>query len=152
MIADKLTLTSFVFFAAFYPVNGEEITSCKSWAARIISFQGVVEERRVHTIGWQPVRLNNFYCPGDRIRTLETGQVLILLSDNTHFQIKSWTTITFLKDEQTKKPWYDRLKDLIPFLQPKPAQQKGDTLFINAAFFGACWRRRFKDLKTTVPL
>jgi hypothetical protein len=152
MILSKLILTPFMILAIFYPIASEETVICHSWVGKVVSFQGRVEEQRFQTLGWQPVQVNAYYCPGDRIRTLDAGQARILLYDNTSLQLEAWTTITFLKIKQTQKPWYNPFKKLIQYLQGKPLQPKDDTLFINAAFLGLCWRRCFNYLKRTVPL
>jgi hypothetical protein len=142
MTLDKLILAPFIVWVIFYPLVSEETAICQSWVGRVVSFQGEVEEQRFYKFGWQTVQSNAFYCPGDRIRILGAGQALILLPDNTYFQPDAWTTVTFLKNKQTQKSWYNYFRNLIQFLPCKPLEPKDDTLFINAAFLGTLWQRR----------
>jgi hypothetical protein len=150
MFLAKLILAPFVVWAVFYPLDSEETAVCQSWAGKVIFFQGTVEEQRFQKLGWQPIHLNAHYCPGDRIRTLNAGQAYILLPDDTYFQINAWTTVTFLKNKQVRKTWYNCFRNLIEFLQCNPFESKGDTLFINAAFVGTFWLPRLKAKKRLI--
>ena len=45
---------------------------CTEWAAKIVSIEGRVESLRASDTNWQAVKLNDTYCPKDRVRTLES--------------------------------------------------------------------------------
>ena len=54
--------------------------SCDPQVARATSVQGTVEMRRGAAASWQPVRLNDTFCPGDTIRVHERSRADIRCS------------------------------------------------------------------------
>ena len=51
------------------------------WVARAVSVQGTVESQKVGETQWQPVKLNDTFRPGDRLRVLERSRADIAMLD-----------------------------------------------------------------------
>jgi Tfp pilus assembly protein PilF len=77
--------------------------TCEKWAGKVVSAQGTVEVQRVGTAEWQPVKLNDTYCPGDVIRVGERSRADIALANDSLLRLNEKTTITLgaLKEERT---------------------------------------------------
>ena len=45
--------------------------TCERWVAKAVSVQGSVQALRTGEKQWRPVKLNDAFCPGDRIRAKE---------------------------------------------------------------------------------
>ena len=41
---------------------------CEQWAAKAVSVQGTIEFQGKADTGWQRVKLNDTFCPGDKLR------------------------------------------------------------------------------------
>lgn len=146
MVLDKLVLALIIVGAILYAHSDERLPPCESWVGKVVSLNGSVENKKQNQLEWQSVRINAIYCPGDVIRTLETGQATILLQNHSHLELEPWTTLTFSNPAQSNLPWLRCLfKSFIGFLQCKPLQHNTDALFINAAFFGSVWQDRIKQ-------
>ena len=65
--------------------------------------QGTVEARRAQAASWQPVRLNDAFCPGDTIRVQERSRANVALLDQSVLRLNAGAEITVeaVKDERT---------------------------------------------------
>ena len=77
--------------------------SCEQWVAKAVSVQGNVEARRVGETHWQPVKLNDTYCPGDKIRVNERSRAGLSLVNQPLLRLDQNTAITLggVKARQT---------------------------------------------------
>ncbi|HEY6072305.1 MAG TPA: FecR domain-containing protein, partial [Anaerolineales bacterium] len=77
--------------------------TCEKWAGKVVSAQGVVEVKRAGEAQWQPVRLNEAYCPGDTLRTDKKSRADIALSNHPVLRLDQNSTVTLggMKDERT---------------------------------------------------
>jgi tetratricopeptide (TPR) repeat protein len=77
--------------------------SCPESAATVVSVQGTVESQRAGATQWEPVRLNDTYCPGDTIRAQARSRANIALVNQSVLRLRENTTLTIegLKDERT---------------------------------------------------
>jgi tetratricopeptide (TPR) repeat protein len=62
-----------------------------------------VEARRAQAATWQPVKLNDTFCPGDTIRVQERSRANVALLDQSVLRLNAGATITVeaVKDERT---------------------------------------------------
>jgi tetratricopeptide (TPR) repeat protein len=76
---------------------------CEPQVARAASVQGTVEVRRAQAADWQPVKLNDAFCPGDTIRVQERSRANVTLLDQSVLRLNAGATITIEapKDERT---------------------------------------------------
>ena len=97
----KATLSYFVVFlalsgtlAALLCAETALAQTPQKWIARAVSVQGAVEARPVGATVWQPIKLNDTFCPGDVIRVQERSRADITLLDQSVLRLNANTTIT----------------------------------------------------------
>jgi len=61
--------------------------SCPDVDATVVSVQGTVEAKRVQATAWQPVQLNETYCPGDAVRAGANSRADLSLADQSVLRI-----------------------------------------------------------------
>jgi hypothetical protein len=61
--------------------------SCEPQVARAVSVQGTVEARRAQGANWQPVKLNDTFCPGDTIQVKERSRADVALLDQSMLRL-----------------------------------------------------------------
>jgi tetratricopeptide (TPR) repeat protein len=110
--------------------------TCEEWAAKVVSVQGSVEAQRAGEVQWQPVRLYETYCPGDRIRVQEHSRAAIVLPNQAILRLDQKTTITFIGLEQGPISVLDLLSGAVHFFSRMPRGLKVMTPFVNAAVEG----------------
>src|SRR5919109_1239646 len=83
--------------------NAAPAATQEEWVARAVSVQGSVEAQRVGETQWQPVKLNDTFRPGDKIRVLERSRADIAMLDQSVLRLNANTTITVeaVKEERT---------------------------------------------------
>ena len=88
--------------ALLYPYAALAQT-CEKPVAKVVSVQGTVESQRVGETQWQPVQLNDTYCPGDTIRVQERSRADVALLNQSVLRLNANTTITLeaVKEERT---------------------------------------------------
>jgi len=76
---------------------------CEQWVAKAVSVQGSVEARKAGETQWQLVKLNDTYCPGDKIRVNERSRANLSLVNQPLLSLDQNTTITLggLKEKRT---------------------------------------------------
>ncbi len=77
------------------PVQSYAAGACEPWVGKIVSLQGRVEVVRTGKARWQRVRLEETFCPGDRVRIEARSRAAIFLQNQTVLRLKAGTTITF---------------------------------------------------------
>ena len=56
-------------FAGSLLADQAHATTCEPPAATVVSVQGAVEAKRADAADWQPVAMDDKFCPGDSVRT-----------------------------------------------------------------------------------
>ena len=113
-----------------------EADTCEEWAAKVVSVQGSVEAQRAGEMQWQPVRLDDTYCPGDRIRVQDYGRAAIVLPNEAILRLDQKTTITFTGLEKGPTSLLGLLSGAVHFFSRIPRSLKVLTPFVNAAVEG----------------
>jgi ferric-dicitrate binding protein FerR (iron transport regulator) len=77
--------------------------SCEPQVSRATSVQGTVEMRRGAAGSWQPVKLNDAFCPGDTIRVQERSRADVTLLDQSVLRLNAGAMFTVqpVKDQRT---------------------------------------------------
>lgn len=120
-------------FAFTAPATG---ATCPQWVAKAVSVQGSVlaqrkgEERRL------PAKLNDTFCPGDKIRIEEGGRAVLLLSNETFLRLDQNTTIRFYEPERERNFLLDLLDGAAYFISRTPKGFKCTTPYMNAGVEG----------------
>jgi tetratricopeptide (TPR) repeat protein len=83
--------------------SSAQAQSCEPQVARAVSVQGTVEMRRPPSATWQPVKLNDAFCPGDTIQVKERSRANVALLDQSVLRLNAGASITIEapKDERT---------------------------------------------------
>jgi tetratricopeptide (TPR) repeat protein len=145
-----LVCLSFVI-TSLYPCASFAGT-CKQWVAKVVSVQGNVQAKRVDEKQWQPVKLNNTYCPGDVIRVQEKSRAEIALINQPVLRLDQNTTITIegLKEEKTSV--IGMLKGAAHFFSRAPRNLAVHTAFVNAGVEGTEFFIRVEEDKTLLSI
>ena len=109
---------------------------CDPPVARMVSVQGNVEVRRAGQTLSQPARLNETYCPGDRIQVGERSRADVALVNQPVLRLDQNTTITLagLKEERTSL--IDLARGAMHFFSRLPRNLEVNTAFVNAGVEG----------------
>ncbi|UCF95180.1 MAG: TonB-dependent receptor, partial [Desulfobacterales bacterium] len=109
---------------------------CEDWAGRAVSVQGGVHVRRAGTTRWDPVRLNDTFCPGDMIQVREYSRAAVLLSNDAILRLDQKTTILFPERKKEPAGWIDLFHGAVHFFSRDPRRLEINTPFVNAAVGG----------------
>ncbi|SFI68325.1 TonB-dependent receptor [Nitrosomonas sp. Nm34] len=109
---------------------------CPVKAARIVSFEGIVELSRVGEQRWQRVESNEELCLGDMLRVRSHSRASIRLSNDSMLRLDQKTTITFAEPEDKKNTWLDLVKGKLHIITRTPQPFKIRTPFFNAGVDG----------------
>jgi hypothetical protein len=71
--------------ALLYPYAAPAAT-CETPVAKVVSVQGTVESQRLGETQWQPVQLNDTYCPGDMLRVQERSRADVAMLNQSVLQ------------------------------------------------------------------
>ncbi|MGB5923497.1 MAG: tetratricopeptide repeat protein, partial [Syntrophobacteria bacterium] len=102
----------------------------------MVSVQGTVEVKKVGEARWQPVELNDTYCPGDEIRAGENSRANLALINEAVLRLNQNTSMTLgeFKEEQTSL--VDLFKGAAHFFSRKPRSLEVQTPFAIAGVRG----------------
>ena len=118
--------------------------SCEPPAATVTSVQGTVEAKRVGAAQWQPVRLNDTYCPGDEIRVQDRSRADVTLANEAVLRLNANTAMTFEATEEKQSSLLGLFKGAAHFFSRRPrslevrtpytvAGVRGTEFYINVA-------------------
>jgi Flp pilus assembly protein TadD len=110
--------------------------TCEKPAARVVSVQGTVEARRGTAMQWQPVTLNDTYCPGDTIRVQDRSRADVALANQAVLRLSANTTITLEAMQEERTSVVDMLKGLAHFFSRRPRSLEVRTPFTVAGVRG----------------
>ncbi len=111
-------------------------TECPEWAAKIVSVEGRVESLRAGDTNWQAVKLNDTYCPNDRVRTLEKSRAAIQLQNETILRLDQNTVVRFAGLDPQSPTLLELIRGSAFFLSRFPRTLTIETPFVNAASGG----------------
>jgi ferric-dicitrate binding protein FerR (iron transport regulator) len=141
-----------VFLTILLYPSAAPAETCEQWVAKVVSVQGSVEVQRVGETQWQPVKLNDTYCPGDVIRVQERSRADIALVNQPVIRLDQNTTITLggLKEERTSL--VDLLKGAAHFFSRLPRNLEVRTAFVNAGVEGTEFFIRVEENQTFISI
>ncbi|HLO09641.1 MAG TPA: FecR family protein, partial [Desulfobacteria bacterium] len=123
-------LSVFVFTAS------ATASTCTQWVAKAVSVQGSVQAQRAGEEQPLPAKLNDTFCPGDKIRVEEGGRAVLLLSNETFLRLDQNTTIRFYEPEKERSFLLDLLDGAAYFISRTPKGFKCTTPYMNAGVEG----------------
>lgn len=136
MIRTRLLAMACTSLCILFPGLGLAATACDPWVARMVSVQGNVEVRRAGQTQWQPAKLNDTYCPGDRIQVGGRGRADVALVNQPVLRLDQDTTITFGGVRESRTSLIELLKGALYFFSRLPRNLEIITAFVNAGVEG----------------
>jgi len=126
--------------------------TCEKWAGKVVSAQGVVEAKPAGGTQWQPVKLNETYCPGDTIRTDRKSRADIALYNNPILRLDQNSTVILggMKDEKTSL--VDMLSGAALFFSRVTRNLEVRTATVNAGVEGTEFFLRVEEGKTDLTV
>jgi tetratricopeptide (TPR) repeat protein len=119
---------------------------CDPWAAQVVSIQGTVEAQHGEHRQWQPVRLNDALCAGDRLRVRDYSRAAIRLPNETVIRLDQDTAVTFQAPEKRPSSLLDLLIGTVYSISRVPRGLRIRTPYVNAAIKGTeFWVRVGRD-------
>jgi tetratricopeptide (TPR) repeat protein len=115
-----------------------ESPACKDWVATVVSVEGQVEARfeADGLAQWQAVNLNDRYCAGDELRTLENSRAALQLRNDTIVRLDQRSMVKFVPIEPDVPLLMRLLNGRAFFLSRHPRPLTIETPFMNAASGG----------------
>ena len=101
-----------------------------------VSAQGNVEARRAGQTQWQPARLNDIYCAGDRIQVGERSRADVVLVNQPLIRLDQNSTITLGGVREERTSLIELAQGSAVFFQPLPRNLEMITAFVNAGVEG----------------
>jgi len=144
-----LICTSIVI--ALYPCVSLAET-CEKWVAKVVSVQGSVEVRRVGETQWQPVKLNETYCPGDLIRVQKKSRADIALINQPVLRLDQDTTITLGGVKEDRTSIVELVKGAAHFFSRVARNLEVRTAFVNGGVEGTEFFIRVEEDKTLLSI
>jgi tetratricopeptide (TPR) repeat protein len=134
-----------VFTLVLICFPGRAFAQCEPWLARLVSAQGQVELQGPQESGWRPAQLNQYFCLGDKVRTLDRSRASLQLANDSYLSLDQTTTIVFSQSAEQLPSWLDLLKGVIYLRSRTPRAFGIRTPFVNAAIKGTEFAVRATD-------
>lgn len=125
---------------------------CDPWISKIVSMQGQVEVKRSNDDRWQPVRMEDTLCQGDRLFVGKNSRAAIVLYNQSVIRIDQGTTIVFHGVERKKTFLMQLLKGAAHFFSRKAHSLKFLTPFVNGVVEGTEFLVQVDQEKTSITL
>ena len=122
-------------FPLLFSDLSQAAAACDPWVAKIVSVQGNVEVRRASQTQWQPARLNDTFCAGDRIQVGERSRADVALANQPVLRLNQDTTITF-GGVRERTSLIELVKGALYFFSRLPRNLEIITAFVNAGVEG----------------
>jgi tetratricopeptide (TPR) repeat protein len=112
--------------------------ACTDWVAILVSAEGQVEARYEEEglARWHPVSLNDRYCAGDELRTLENSRAALQLRNDTIVRLDQSSMVKFVPVEPDVPLLLRLFSGRAFFLSRHPRPLTIETPFLNAASGG----------------
>jgi tetratricopeptide (TPR) repeat protein len=123
---------------------------CDATSARIVSIEGQVEAQRSGDTQWQAVKLDDIYCPGDSVRTLEHSRASFILKNETVIRLDENTLVTLSGPTDEKPTLLQLITGSAFFMSRYPHPLTIETPYVNAASGGTEFNIKVdKDTQST---
>jgi tetratricopeptide (TPR) repeat protein len=109
---------------------------CEQWVAKVVSVQGKVEVKKVGEAWWEPVELNDTYCPGDEIRAGENSRANLALINEAVLRLNQNTSMTLGEFKEKQTSLVDLFKGAAHFFSRRPRSLEVQTPFAIAGVRG----------------
>ena len=128
------------------------VSDCDPWTAKAVSVQGTVEARSVGGGPWQPVRLDDTFCPGDEIRVLDNSRTSLSLINESVLRLNANSAITVREFKDNKTSLIDMFKGAAHFFSRQPNSLEVNTPYVVAGVRGTEFLIRVEEDKTFISI
>src|SRR5436309_914796 len=132
----SLVLATGLFELLLQPPVLSAATPCDPPIAQMVSVQGNVVVRRAGQTQSQPARLNETYCPGDRIQVGEKSRADIALVNQPVLRLDQNTVITLPGLKEGRTSVVEMVSGALHFFSRLPRNLEVNTAFVNAGVEG----------------
>src|SRR5947209_1455587 len=132
----SLVLATGLFELLLQPPVLPAATPCDPPIAQMVSVQGNVVVRRAGQTQSQPARLNETYCPGDRIQVGEKSRADIALVNQPVLRLDQNTVITLPGLKEGRTSVVEMVSGALHFFSRLPRNLEVNTAFVNAGVEG----------------
>ena len=128
------------------------VSDCDPWTAKAVSVQGTVEARSAGGGQWQPVRLDDTFCPGDEIRVLDNSRASLSLINESVLRLNANSAITVQEFRDNKTSLIDMFKGAAHFFSRRPNSLEVTTPYVVAGVRGTEFLIRVEDDQTFISI
>jgi tetratricopeptide (TPR) repeat protein len=147
---------SFLFCLSFVVVllfpGAASAARCEQWVAKVVSVQGTVEVKKVGEAWWEPVELNDTYCPGDEIRAGENSRANLALINEAVLRLNQNTSMTLGEFKEKQTSLVDLFKGAAHFFSRRPRSLEVQTPFAIAGVRGTEFFIEVKEDQTFLSI
>jgi tetratricopeptide (TPR) repeat protein len=118
------------------PVQAANPDTCTDWVAILVSVEGRVEARTDGDPVWHTAALNERFCAGDELRTLENSRAALQLRNDTIVRLDQRSMVKFVPVEPDVPLLLRLFSGRAFFLSRHPRPLTIETPFMNAASGG----------------
>ena len=133
-------------------LSAAAVTDCDPWTAKAVSVQGTVEARSAGGGQWQPVRLDDTFCPGDEIRVLDNSRASLSLINESVLRLNANSAITVQEFKDNKTSLIDMFKGAAHFFSRRPNSLEVTTPYVVAGVRGTEFLIRVEDDQTFISI
>jgi tetratricopeptide (TPR) repeat protein len=109
---------------------------CDPAPAKAVSVQGTVEAKRAAETAWQPVKLDDTFCPGDQIRVQAKSRADVMLLNQSVMRLNANSTITVQAPKDQNTGVVDLVRGATNILSRGPRSLEVNTPFTVAGVRG----------------
>ena len=140
-----------ITIAVLFPQSAFSST-CEQWVAKAVSVQGSVEVKKVGETQWQPVKLNDTYCPGDTIRVDDKSRADLALVNQPVLRLDQGSTVTLKGMKEERASVIELLKGAAHFFSRAPRALEVQTAFVNAGVEGTEFFVKIEEDRTILSI
>ncbi|MEW8251046.1 MAG: TonB-dependent receptor [Candidatus Thiodiazotropha sp.] len=146
MLANYLFLLFILVFSQY------AISADCTHVARLVSLEGSVEKKLHDQEVWREAALEDQFCAGDALRTLNNGRAAVRLANDTLLRLDRDSALTFSQVEESTPSLLDLLRGAVHFISRTPQSLKIKTPYVNASIEGTEFVIRIQDGATEVTV
>jgi Tfp pilus assembly protein PilF len=123
-----------------------------SYVAQLVSLEGSVEKKRDGQEVWQQAALDDQFCSGDALRTLQDSRAAVRLANDTLLRLDGDSALTFTQVEKATPSLLELLRGAVHFISRTPKRLEVKTPYVNASIEGTEFVVRIRDEATEVTV
>jgi tetratricopeptide (TPR) repeat protein len=140
MMSDCATIRNGLLIILFWITSGFFQTTsanvCEKTVAQALSVQGRVERLTEEGTQWGPVKLNDQFCPGVRIRVGKNSRVSLIINKITLVRLAENSSVRIDKQEEDGGAWLNLIEGVTHFISRVRNQFQVNTPYVNATVEG----------------